>query len=117
MNSNYDITKKFSVSVSGNLWKSPVQLQGRYGNNYFYGIGANYKLFKNKITVSMNANNLFQKEITWRSYFKDDNFQTQQWNYRPARTVNFSLRWTFGKLTENVSRKRGVSNDDLKARD
>lgn len=117
INSNYDINKKFAVSIIGNLWKSPVQLQGRYGNNYFYGVGANYKFMKNKLTVSLNGNNFFQREIVWRSYFKDDNFQTQQWNYRPARAINLSLRWTFGKLTENVSRKRGVSNDDLKARD
>ena len=114
LNSNYDVNKRFSVSVSGNLWKAPVQLQGRYGNNYFYGLGANYKFFKNKLTLSLNANNLFQKDMLWKSSFKDSNFQTQQWNYRPARSVNFSVRWNFGKLTENVSRKRGVTNDDLK---
>jgi hypothetical protein len=117
VNSNYDINDKFSVSASGNIWKAPVQLQGRYGNNYFYGIGANYKFLKKKLTLSFNANNIFQKYVVWKSSFKDDNFQTQSWNYRPARSVNVSIRWNFGKLTENVSRKRGVSNDDLKARE
>ena len=117
VNTNYDFNKKFSVSLSGHMGRGPVQLQGRYGNNYFYGFGVQYKFFKNKLTLSVNANNIFEKEQVWRSYFKDANFQTQQWNYRPARSVNVGLRWTFGKLTENVSRKRGVSNDDLKARE
>jgi outer membrane receptor protein involved in Fe transport len=117
LNSNYDINTKFSISASGNIWKAPVQLQGRYGSNYFYGVGGNYKFLKKKLTLSLNANNLFQKYVVWKSFFKDNNFQTQSWNYRPARSVNVSIRWNFGKLTENVSRKRGVSNDDLKARE
>ncbi|HLG39433.1 MAG TPA: hypothetical protein VI461_07180 [Chitinophagaceae bacterium] len=29
------------------------------------------------------------------------------WQPRPA------LTWSFGKLTENVSKKKGVNNDDL----
>ena len=74
-------------------------------------------LYFGNVTLSVNANNIFQNEQIWRSYFKDANFQTQQWNYRPARSVNIGLRWNFGKLTENVSLKRGVSNDDLKAKD
>ena len=117
VNSNYDFNKKFSASVSGHMGRAPVQLQGRYGNNYFYGLGAQYKFLKNKLSLSVNANNIFEKEQVWKSYFKDANFQTQQWNYRPARSVNIGLRWNFGKLTENVSRKRGVSNDDLKAKE
>ena len=99
------------------MGRGPVQLQGRYGYSYNYGLGAQYKFFKKKLTVTVSAYNFFEKEQVWRSYFRDVNFQTQQWNYRPARSINIGLRWTFGKLTENVSRKRGVSNDDLKARE
>ena len=117
VNANFDFTKKFSASVSGHMGRGPVQLQGRYGYSYNYGLGAQYKFFKNKLTVTVSAYNFFEKEQVWRSYFRDINFQTQQWNYRPARSINIGLRWTFGKLTENVSRKRGVSNDDLKARE
>jgi hypothetical protein len=31
----------------------------------------------------------------------------------PFRGLSFSLSWNFGKLTENVSKKKGVNNDDL----
>ena len=117
INMNYDFNKRFSANVNGHLGRGPVQLQGRYGFNYFYGLGAQHKFFKNKITFSIQAGNVFEKVQVWKSYFKDANFQTQQWNYRPARSFNFSVRWNFGKLTENVSRKRGVSNDDLKSKE
>jgi hypothetical protein len=73
---NYDFNKKFSASLNGNSGRPPVQLQGRYGNNYFYGMGAQYKFLKNKLTLSVHANNFFEKELVWRSYFKDANFQT-----------------------------------------
>jgi hypothetical protein len=77
---NYDFNKKFSASLNGNFGRPPVQLQGCYGNNYFYGMGAQYKFLKNKLTLSVHANNFFEKELVWRSYFKDENFQTRQWN-------------------------------------
>ncbi|MBC7827651.1 MAG: outer membrane beta-barrel protein [Chitinophagaceae bacterium] len=86
-------------------------------NNIWYSFGGSYKFLKNKLTRSINAYNIFQKEQVWRSFFKDNNFQTQNLNYRPARAVNVGVRWNFGKLTENVSRKLGVSNDDLKVRE
>ena len=41
-------------------------------------------------------------------------FSTVTRTFAPARSINLSLRWSFGKLTKNVSRKRGVTNDDLK---
>jgi hypothetical protein len=67
------------------------------------------------LTLTANLNNPFHKEVGWKSTLRDTNFRTVNWNYRPGRQANLSIRWTFGKLTENVSRKRGISNDDLKS--
>jgi outer membrane receptor protein involved in Fe transport len=115
INSNIDITPKLNVFLFGNLFKAPAQLQGYYGINYWYSIGGNLKLLNNKLTVSLNINNFLQHELPWKGDIHDSNFRTQTWNYRPGRSASIGLRWNFGKLTENVSRKRGVNNDDLKA--
>lgn len=115
LNTSYDITPKISTFFNSNLYKAPAQLQGSYGVNYFYSFGGNLKLLKNKLTLSLNINNIFQQDLAWKSDIHDSNFRTQSWNYRPGRSANIGLRWNFGKLTENVSRKRGVTNDDLKA--
>jgi outer membrane receptor protein involved in Fe transport len=112
---NVDITKKISTYFNTNMFRSPAQLQGYYGINYWYGFGGTLKFLKDKFTLSLNLNNIFQKELPWKSSLGDNNFRTTSWNYRPGRQVNVGLRWNFGKLTENVSRKRGVSNDDQKA--
>jgi outer membrane receptor protein involved in Fe transport len=115
INTNIDITPKLNVSAFGNLFKAPPQLQGTYGLNYWYSIGGNLKLLNNKLTLSLNINNFFQHELPWKGDVRDRNFRTQTWNYRPGRSASIGLRWNFGKLTENVSRKRGINNDDLKA--
>jgi outer membrane receptor protein involved in Fe transport len=115
LNSNYDFTPRISVYIGGNVYRSAPQLQGFYGMNYFYNIGSSFKFLNNKLTVSLNLNNLFQKDMVRKNDIRDTNFRTQSWNYWPARMANVGLRWNFGKLTENVSRKRGVTNDDLKA--
>jgi outer membrane receptor protein involved in Fe transport len=115
LSSNYDITPKVSVFLGGNVYKAAPQFQGNYGVNYFYNMGSSVKFLNNKLTLSVNLNNIFHKDMLWKSDIHDNNFRTQSWNYRPGRMANFSLRWNFGKLTENVSRKRGVTNDDLKA--
>ncbi|AXY76483.1 TonB-dependent receptor [Paraflavitalea soli] len=115
LSTNIDITKKISTFMNTNMGKAPAQLQGYYGLNYWYSFGGNLKFLKDKFTFTININNIFQKDLEWKSYLSDKNFQTTSWNYRPGRSASIGLRWNFGKLTENVSRKRGVNNDDLKA--
>lgn len=115
LSTNVEITKKISTFFNTNMGRPPAQLQGFYGFNYWYGFGGNLKFLKEKFTLTINVNNIFNKEIVWKSSLMDKNFHTTSWNYRPGRSANIGLRWNFGKLTENVSRKRGVNNDDLKA--
>lgn len=115
LSTNMDITKKISTFFNTNMGRAPAQLQGFYGFNYWYSFGGNLKFLKDKFTLTININNIFNKELVWKSSLMDKNFHTTSWNYRPGRSANIGLRWNFGKLTENVSRKRGVNNDDLKA--
>ncbi|HEX8461223.1 MAG TPA: outer membrane beta-barrel protein, partial [Segetibacter sp.] len=76
--------------------------------------GFTYKMFNNKLRVTVSAANFLSKYIDYRSTFRDENFyQFTNSQYR-SRSIGCSVRWNFGKLTDNVSRKRGVSNDDIK---
>lgn len=114
LNTSIDFTKKVSVYLTGNVSRSPALLQGFYGVNYSYNAGSNIKFLNNKLTLTININNFLMKDVNWHSEFNDKNFRTVSKNIRPARSANIGLRWNFGKLTENVSRKRGINNDDLK---
>lgn len=114
-NTSYDVLKKLSVYINGNLNRAPAQLQGYYGLNYWYSFGGNLKCLKDKLTFTININNILQNKLNWKSSIGDTNFHTTSWFYRPGRSASLGIRWNFGKLTESVSRKRGVSNDDLRA--
>ncbi len=109
----YQATKKWAAYASGYYWISDPQLQGQAGRNFTHSIGTNYKLFKEKVTAGIVANNLFSKYYNWRSNYRDENFIRSNLRWNIQRAITFSLRWNFGKLTENVSRRRGVSNDDI----
>lgn len=115
-NTTYELSKKWSVSLNGSGYRGDAQLQGNYGYSLWYGAGTTYKLFKDKLTLSINANNFLRRTMEWRSEFEDENFIRRQTFHNVQRAINFSVRWNFGKLAESVSRKRGVSNDDLKGK-
>jgi outer membrane cobalamin receptor len=114
VSSNYDFTQKFTSSLFMGLFRPNVMIQGTSGLRYFYSLGGTYKFFNKKLVLGFNAVNFLESERSFKNDIQDANFHTVSWNYFPGRNCNVSLRWNFGKLTENVSRKRGVNNDDLK---
>ena len=72
-----------------------------------------YKLFKEKLTLSLMGSNFLQKNRDWRMVTTDPNFQTTSVTTMPYAGLALAVSWNFGKLTENVSKKKGVTNDDL----
>jgi outer membrane receptor protein involved in Fe transport len=115
-NSGYELTKKWNVTVNFNGYRGDAQLQGSNGFSVWYSGGTTYKFFKDKITLAVMANNFLKRTNEWRSESEDANFRRSFSYFNVQRGINFSLRWNFGKLSESVSRKRGVSNDDLKGK-
>jgi outer membrane receptor protein involved in Fe transport len=113
LSTSYQLTKKWTVSGNFNYHRSEIQLQGTNGRFMFYGFSSTYKFFKDKISLSVHGNNIFGKYLDWERDFADDNFRRYDFRQNIQRAINLSLRWNFGKLSENVSRKRGVTNDDI----
>ena len=95
------------------FWKGPVSIQTKYPLNIWYGAGFGYKLFKEKLTISLMASNFFQKTRDFKLVTTDPNFTSTSISTMPFRGLALNLSWNFGKLTENVSKKKGVNNDDL----
>ncbi|MEP7317744.1 MAG: outer membrane beta-barrel protein, partial [Panacibacter sp.] len=115
--SGYEIVKKLNVFANGGYWLNPVTLQGRTRANIWYSAGVSYRILKDKLNISLQAINFLSKYRTWYSISEDENFSAYSESQNVMRTVGLSLNWNFGKLSENVSKKRGVNNDDLKAKD
>jgi len=113
LNTSYRFTSKFTVSSYLGLWKDPQTIQTSYPFSTWHNVAFNYKVFKDKISISLRAINYFQTTWDYKTVTKDDNFYNTNSTRQIRRGGVLALTWNFGKLTENVSKKKGVSNDDI----
>jgi outer membrane receptor protein involved in Fe transport len=113
LNTSYTFSKKLVASGYGGFYRNPVTIQTRYPLNLWYGVNAGYKFFKEKLTASLGIANFLQKERNFELTTQDPAFQYTSVSTMPFRGLSLSLTWTFGKMTENVSKKKGVTNDDI----
>ena len=113
LNTSYRFTDKFTVSSYLGLWQEPRTIQTTYPFNTWHNVAFNYKVFKNKINISLRAVNYTEKTHDFRNITKDKNFYNTNVTRQIRRGGVLALTWNFGKLTENVSKKKGVNNDDI----
>ncbi len=113
LNTNYKFTSKFSVSSYLGLWRDPQTIQTTYPFSTWYNVAFNYKVFKDKISISLRTVNYFEKTHDYETITKDQNFYNSNITRQIRRGGVLALTWNFGKLTENVSKKKGVNNDDI----
>lgn len=104
--------------IQGNGWWGIgyLSLQSRSNGWYNYQLGLTKSLLKNKtLRIGVLADQFLLKNRIWENTLTDPRFETHYETAQPARALRFSVSWRFGKLHENVSRKRGVSNSDQKS--
>jgi hypothetical protein len=112
LNTSYSINKRFNVSSFAGFWRGPVTIQTQFPLNIWYGSNMGYKLFKEKLTVSLGASNFLRKNRDFKMVTTDPNFRYTSISTMPFRGLSMGLTWNFGKMTENVSKKKGITNDD-----
>jgi hypothetical protein len=110
---SYKFTTKFTVSSYLGLWKDPQTIQTTYPFSTWHNVALNYKVFKEKVNISLRAVNYFEKTHDYKTITQDQNFYNTNITRQIRRGAVLALTWNFGKLTENVSKKKGVNNDDI----
>jgi hypothetical protein len=113
LNSTYTINKRFYISSYAGFFRAPIALQTTYPLNLWYGIQGGYKFMGEKLSVSFGLSNFFEKDRDFITRTVDPAFTFTSTSTMPFRGFSFSVNWSFGKLSENVSKKKGVQNDDL----
>lgn len=111
---SYEASEKLSLFSNINYSTAPVQLQGKNGDYLFYNIGGAYWICKKKLMLSVALLNVFNKYWKTDNEFTSASFLQQTSTFRPMRALSAGLRFNFGKLKENTSRKKGVTVDDAK---
>jgi outer membrane receptor protein involved in Fe transport len=116
LNLTYTINKKWKLSTWGNIGSPRINLQGRNSPWWNYQFSFNRSFLKDHaLRLGLNMDNAFHKERVWVNTVNDPAFTTISNSYQPARAIRLSVNYRFGKLKENVSRKKGVKNDDQKS--
>ena len=83
-----------------------------FPDNYFYGFSFIHKLFKDKMTLTASVTNFLEEKRKLTSITENENFITENRNRVAFRNFGLALSYNFGRLKENVSKKKGVNNDD-----
>jgi outer membrane receptor protein involved in Fe transport len=116
INTNYRFTDRFNISSFLGLWKDPQTIQTTYPFSTWHNVAFNYKVFNNKVNISLRGVNYYDKIRRYETITKDKNFYSSNLTRQYRRALALALTWNFGKLNENVSKKKGVSNDDILSR-
>lgn len=113
---NYSVADVYKFSAYGAWFSRTLSVQGYSTGFYYYGISAARDFLADKsLTVSLSANNFFQKSMTFKSHTETPNViynsvakNLSTWN------VGVSVSWKFGNLKTQV-KKTGIElkNDDI----
>ncbi len=112
LNTSYTFNPKFVVSSFIGMFQDPVSIQTTYPFYPWYNLAIAHKFYKNKLNVSLRFVNFMEKEREFKTVTKDPNFTTINIRNDIRRGFALALTYNFGKLTENISKKKGVNNDD-----
>lgn len=114
MNANitYKASPRFTITSNGGYFVPLRTPNSTFPDNYFYGFNFGYKVFKQKLTVTATITNFFEEERKLNFITENEFFITKNTNTIPFRNFGLALSYSFGRLKENVSKKKGVNNDD-----
>lgn len=113
MNTSYAFSKKLLMSTGISFWRPSVSFQLVRNSNVWYNTGLTFKMMKEKLSFTVSAFNYFEKEKIFSSRLSEDLFWKRSKSIYPGQVYSVGFTFNFGKLQEKVSKKKGVSNDDL----
>jgi iron complex outermembrane recepter protein len=125
--SNFKLNKQYDMQVTGNYNGPAIVAQGRTRSFYNIDAGIKANYFKNMLTISANANDIFNTTFLGTEYVIPN--QYQQYNYRKPLTQQFTIGAQFRWMSKNTNPadakdrkfgKRGGAekeNKDVKNRD
>ena len=111
-NFTYKATPLFTITSNGGYFVPLRMPNSTFPNNYFYAFNFAHKVFKQKMTITASATNFLAEKRTLTFKTENEAFITENRNTNPFRNFGLAVSYNFGRLKENVSKKKGVTNDD-----
>jgi hypothetical protein len=111
-NFTFKATPRLTMTANSGYFVPLRMPNSTFPDNYFYAFNLGYKVFKQKLTITASATNFLEEKRTMTFKTENEFFLTENMNTSPFRNFGLSLSYNFGRLKENVSKKKGVNNDD-----
>jgi len=107
---------KIRFSMNGGGMTPSITLQGRSTGFHYYGFNLNKTFMKDRLTLSLFANNIFDPHINYNSHKTGTNFSNWSYYRYSSLRYGFNLSYRFGELKAAVKKAiTSISNDDVKA--
>jgi ferric enterobactin receptor len=113
MYTSYKLSKLFSIAGFAMYNGNQIQLQGSQDGWYYYFLGLQMSLFKDKATINLSGENFFTPEVKMATRYTYQNAEYVNHSTYYGRGLRLTFSWSFGKMT--FSQKKKIDNDDLKS--
>jgi hypothetical protein len=111
-NITYRASRLFTIASNSGYFAPLRMPNATFPVNYFYGFNFIFKVFKEKMNLNASVTNFFEQDRKLQFLTENQSFNSESVNTIPFRNFGLALSYNFGKLKENVSKKKGVNNDD-----
>lgn len=106
------------LSINGGGSSARTSTQGKRSGYYYYSLGLNRQFLKERLTLSVNTSNPFEKYRDFKNTINDETFYSFSKSRNPARYFGFSVSYRIGELKASVKKAaRSIDNDDTKGND
>lgn len=116
---NYNLGKGWGIQAFGFARGRQIQLQGTQGSFAMYSLGVRKELFDKKATLGFGAENFLTREFRIPSKLETPYIQQNSLNVMRNMSFRINFSYRIGKMSveQRPSRRRSISNDDLKEGD
>jgi hypothetical protein len=111
-NITFKVTPLFTIASNSGYFIPLRMPNSTFPDNYFYGFSFIQKLFKQKLSITATATNFLKEKRDLKFKTENGYFITENIHTVLFRNFGLALSYNFGRLKENVSKKKGVTNDD-----
>ena len=114
MNIAYTLPAKFRLNgfVAARTKQITLQSEGYAG--YFYGMSVSKDLLKDKLSLTLSAQNFMTKNLVFKNETKTPTMHMRTEDKYKFMRVGISVSYKFGEMKEQIKKaKRTITNDDV----
>ena len=117
LRSSFTLPSNFLAEAFGFGGSSRRTIQGTNPAFAMYGIGLRKQLMQKKMSVGLNVIQPFANDKHFNSSISSPGLTQTSTNVIPFRSFGITFSYSFGKMSFNPPKNKGINNDDLKQGD